>query len=190
MNVAARYAEAMNAQEKLRVLRVLFLDLDGTVRKGFDELGRFVNGPKDVEVFPEAVTAMQKYKADGWLICGISNQGGLALGHMSYEDCCAAMLETQRQCGGLFDKISFCRHHPEAKDPIMAECWCRKPRIGQIIEVAQDLARMHGGIVPPSSCLFVGDRPEDQQCAANAGIRFIWAKDWRATGGSYATLSR
>lgn len=31
--------------------RVLYLDLDGTVRHGFDELGRFVNKPEDVTVF-------------------------------------------------------------------------------------------------------------------------------------------
>jgi D-glycero-D-manno-heptose 1,7-bisphosphate phosphatase len=37
---------------------VLYLDLDGTVRQGKDDtLGRFVNGPEDVVVFPEAVQA-------------------------------------------------------------------------------------------------------------------------------------
>jgi hypothetical protein len=36
-----------------KAVPVLYLDLDGTVRKGKDELGRFVNGPDDVELFPE-----------------------------------------------------------------------------------------------------------------------------------------
>lgn len=25
----------------------------------------------------------------------------------------------------------------------------------------------------------VSDRPKDQQCAANANVPFIWAKEWR-----------
>jgi D-glycero-D-manno-heptose 1,7-bisphosphate phosphatase len=27
--------------------------------------------------------------------------------------------------------------------------------------------------------LMVGDRSEDQECAANANIPFMWAEDWR-----------
>lgn len=161
-------------------IRVLFLDLDGTVRKGFDELGKFVNGPEDVEIFPESLAAMVEYHKAGWKIAGITNQGGIALGHMSAATCVDAMLRTQNLCRGLFEKIAFCRHHPDAKDPFMAQCWCRKPRIGMVIEIAHDIAQKFSGMVQPSECLFVGDRPEDEQCAANAGIRFIWAKDWRA----------
>lgn len=42
-----------------KAVPVLYLDLDGTVRQGKDDgLGRFVNGPEDVIVFPEAVEMM------------------------------------------------------------------------------------------------------------------------------------
>ena len=30
-----------------------------------------------------------------------------------------------------------------------------------------------------SECWMVGDSPEDEGAAGNAGIRFIWAGDWR-----------
>jgi D-glycero-D-manno-heptose 1,7-bisphosphate phosphatase len=30
----------------------------------------------------------------------------------------------------------------------------------------------------------VGDRDEDEQCAAMAGLDFQWAADWRASAGS------
>ena len=33
--------------------------------------------------------------------------------------------------------------------------------------------------------LFVGDRPEDEECARLAGFPFQWAKDWRAGGGAW-----
>lgn len=39
---------------------VLWLDLDGTVRHGKDELGHFVNNAADVVVFPEAVQMMRR----------------------------------------------------------------------------------------------------------------------------------
>lgn len=160
--------------------RVLYLDLDGTVRKGFDELGRFVNTAKDVQVFPEVPGLLRIYKKAGWRIVGISNQGGIALGHMTLEQCAEAMMETHRQCRYAFDKIAWCRHHPEAKDPEYAICWCRKPKAGLVIETALDLARANNEYYPPHLSLFVGDRPEDECCAANAGIPFMWAKDWRA----------
>jgi D-glycero-D-manno-heptose 1,7-bisphosphate phosphatase len=31
----------------------------------------------------------------------------------------------------------------------------------------------------PEQILMVGDRSEDQECAANANINFIWAEEWR-----------
>lgn len=160
---------------------VLYLDLDGTVRHGYDELDRFVNGPDDVVVFPEAVELMRRWKAGGGRIIGVSNQGGIALGYQSEKDCANAMIRTHEHCQGLFDKIAWCRHHPEAAHPEMARCWCRKPAPGLLIEAALDVARRYPGeIYPPYMALMVGDRTEDKECAAIAGIEFRWAADWRA----------
>lgn len=162
---------------------VLVLDLDGTVRKGFDELGRFVNGPEDVEVFPEAVALMREWKQRGGRIIAATNQGGVSLGLVSMEKVVDALAETQRQCGFLFDKIGMCQHHPDAKDPEYARCWCRKPAPGLVIESLVDLARYTREIYPPHMALFVGDRPEDEGCAKILSMDFMWAKDWRATAG-------
>lgn len=358
---------------------VLYLDLDGTVRQGKDDaLGRFVNGPADVVVFPEATEMMRRWKQGGGRIVGVSNQGGVSLGVVSYEKVAAAMRETQRQAGGLFDKIVWCstppdsvesargpqgvfslpaaetdhgipggedgsgreaflvpplryrlcarvqaaaagreagsprclegcdiratfgpsatgllrwdhrrrghdrqddaagsehlvspdrsdhdaradhqvagpvrgeggraaaqerpaetpvalapvdicglrdstagtdaipdhetgdrrgtarrdhggagspdaalveQHHPAAKLPEFARCWCRKPSPGLLIEAAIDLAGRFGEYYPPYMGLMVGDRPEDEQCAALAGLDFQWAAGWRAQAASLA----
>lgn len=166
------------------VVRLLVVDLDGTVRKGYDELGRFVNGPEDVEVFPEAVVRLREWKAAGGRIIALSNQGGIALGHTTMARVTEAMVETHRQCGSVFDKISWCQHHPAASDPEYARCWCRKPAPGGLIEAALHLAHTHREIYPPYLGLFVGDRPEDEACARICAFDFQWAKDWRAaTGG-------
>src|SRR6266487_5006431 len=97
-----------------RVVPVLYLDLDGTVRQGKDDaLGRFVNGPEDVAVFPEAVEMMRRWKAGGGRVICVSNQGGVALGIVSYAKVAAAMRKTYVNTGQLFDKIAFCVLHPE-----------------------------------------------------------------------------
>lgn len=158
---------------------VLYLDMDGTVRWGKDELGRFVNTAADVHVFDEVPPMLEMYKTLGWRIVGVSNQGGVALGHMTMANCTEAMIETQKQCGGAFDKIAWCVHHPDAETPEMAVCWCRKPKTGLVIESALELAESTGEIYPPHMGLFVGDRPEDAQCAENAGLRFMPADGWR-----------
>jgi D-glycero-D-manno-heptose 1,7-bisphosphate phosphatase len=161
---------------------LLVLDLDGTVREGKDDaLGKFVNGPEDVRVFPQAVALMHKWKERGGRIIAVSNQGGIALGYMTLETCAKAMLETNRQCDNLFDKIAWCMHHPDATDPEMARCWCRKPSPGLLIETALDLSKRHNEFYPPYCGLFVGDRDEDEQCAKLAGFPFMRAADWRAT---------
>jgi len=162
-----------------KMVPVLYTDIDGTIRFGKDELGRFVNGPEDVQVFPEVRDLLWSYKDLGWRIIGISNQGGIALGHMTMKTCFTAMVETQNQCGGVFDKISWCSHHPDAETPEMAVCWCRKPRPGLVIESAMAMFEKTGEIYPPHLGLFVGDRPEDEKCAENAGLRFMPADSWR-----------
>src|SRR4028118_1129431 len=45
---------------------------------------------------------------------------------------------------------------------------CRKPGYGMILVAAQ-------GLTDLSNCWMVGDRPEDQQCAEAAGVKFVWA---------------
>lgn len=161
---------------------MLYLDLDGTVREGKDDaLGKFVNGPDDVRVFPEAIEKIRQWKAEGGRVVGVSNQGGIALGLVEMVQVAEAMLETQRQCDGMFDLIAFCMHHPNAKNPEFARCWCRKPAPGMLIESALDLARLHNEFYPPYMSLMVGDREEDRLCAERAAIDFQWAADWRAS---------
>ena len=167
---------------------VLFLDLDGTVRHGFDELGRFVNGPDDVVIFDGVPEKLLAYRDAGWRIIGVSNQGGIALGHLSLKDCTHAMLRTQMRTNGAFDKIVWCQHHPSAADPEMSRCWCRKPRPGMLIEGALHLAEEsekrfgRAEIYPPHMALMVGDRQEDRGAAEAANVDFVDALWWRTNG--------
>lgn len=182
-----RLTEGMPAARGERAVRILYVDLDGTIRHGFDELGRFVNGPEDVVIFDGVCDKLVRYKRAGWRIAGISNQGGIALGHVTSEDVAAAMLRTHQLCAQAFDKIAWCMHHPAAKDPEMARCICRKPRAGLVFEVSNALAEASRiarcpEYYPPHLALFVGDRPEDAGCADAANIDFMDAREWRERG--------
>lgn len=165
----------------MKKVSVLYLDIDGTVRHGKDELGFFVGKASEVIVFPEAKKLILKAKSEGWRIIGISNQGGIALGLANLIDIAEAMIETNKQCDYAFDKIAFCPHHSNATNPEYAVCWCRKPRTGLVIELALELAHQHNEYYPPPLSLFVGDRPEDKECANAANVPFMDAKEWRLT---------
>lgn len=166
----------------LKKVPLLFLDIDGTVRQGkSDALGKFVNGPEDVIVFPEAVEMMRRWKKDGGRIVGVSNQGGIALGLVNEEDVRAAMRETLRQCGNLFDEMSYCVHHPSAQEFEKAFCFCRKPKPGMLFNGVIRLRAKHSNeSYPPHMTMLVGDRIENQKCAEFMGIDFMWANEWRA----------
>jgi D-glycero-D-manno-heptose 1,7-bisphosphate phosphatase len=58
----------------------------------------------------------------------------------------------------------------------------RKPDIGMILRAIEDLGKPLGegwmiGELPEAAALRY--RPEDQQCAAKAGLNFLWADIWR-----------
>lgn len=159
---------------------VLYLDLDGTVRHNRHDPEGFINAADDVAVYPEAVTMMRRWRSAGGRIIGVSNQGGVALGHLGADECARAMMRTHELTGGLFDKVAWCVHHPAAADPEMARCWCRKPAPGLLIEAALDVAARTGECYPPYMALMVGDRDEDRECARIAGVDFQDAAEWRA----------
>ncbi len=174
--------------------KILFLDLDGTVRQ--TKSGRtFINDPEDQELIPGVIEALDKYP--DYMLIGITNQGGVAAGRKSYSD----VLLTEKNTMNLLPRLKttyYCtdfngfdcyrliriidEHFIERKidfnirrDLVQWLGLCRKPNPGMIeIAIADCLSKVYR-----NQCLFVGDRPEDQAAAIAANIPFIWAKDWR-----------
>lgn len=169
----------------VRHKKVAYVDIDGTVRLGKDDTGKYVKTPSDVRVWPKAVDRMREWKDQGGLIVGVTNQGGVALGHLTEDELAENLEETDRQTGGLFDAFSACPHHPDARLAIDAHCLCRKPSAGAIVTAMYSLKIVRDRpeeCYPPHMAVMVGDRDEDEACARAAGIRFLWAKDWRIGG--------
>lgn len=158
--------------------KILFLDLDGTVRRTKSG-ATFINDPYDQELIPGVEDLIARHQ--GWVIVGVTNQGGVAAGFKPLGDCIAEQSRTLELLPSI-ERIYFCPHSQE--------CWLvtredvdklvdpkprnyRKPETG-MIDIALLYLRK-----PPTEMLMVGDRSEDEQCAKNAGIPFMWAEDWR-----------
>lgn len=162
---------------------IIFFDLDGTLRQ--TKSGQtFINQPDDQKAIEGTQEALAYYQKKGFLLIGITNQGGVAAGHKSMQNA----IEEQRITLQLFPELSeifFCPNYGgescwqvsrgnvplEFKAPQpegYIDVSCRKPGHGMLLIAAQTLAEL-------KDCWMIGDRPEDQQCAEAAEVKFVWA---------------
>jgi len=168
-----------------KVAPALCLDLDGTIR--YSKNGEFVNKPEDVALFEGVESKLWEYRNKGYLIFGITNQGGVAYGFKTNED---HHRELDAMLALFFENpfhiIKSCFHHPSGKvEPYNHRSLLRKPDIG-MLALCEVEAFEAGYIVDWDNSLFVGDRPEDEQCAKNASIAFRWANEFFGRGNNTA----
>lgn len=114
---------------------------------------------------------------------GITNQGGVAAGHKSIQQC---ILEQQYtlQLFPQLKEIYFCPDfegkkcfrvtlhnvHNHSKSKWSGQY--RKPGAGML-----NLAMVRHKYRPQNTW-YVGDCPEDEAAARRAGVQFQWAEDW------------
>jgi D-glycero-D-manno-heptose 1,7-bisphosphate phosphatase len=167
-------------------MKLLLLDMDETVRKPISN-NKFINKPDDQKLIDGVTEAIARYP--DWKIIGITNQGGVAAGFKSFEDC----VEEQRRTMEMVPRIGlicFCTNAGESFfrlgrfngniRPLPTEnknnkTWgnFRKPNPGML-----NFAKAYYGVV--TEILMVGDREEDQLAAQAAGVEFLWAQTWRS----------
>lgn len=161
-----------NLAESMKLAPALCLDLDGTVRRSKSG-ATFIKNFQDIELMPGIEKIITIYKNMGWLIFGISNQGGVAHGFklpMEIEREVSATTALFRT--NPFHSIQTCYHDAKGKiGPYNHRSLFRKPQIGMLC-TCEEVSYKHGYIVDWDNSLFVGDRPEDEECAIAAGIRF------------------
>ncbi|MEP6698215.1 MAG: HAD family hydrolase [Verrucomicrobiota bacterium] len=136
----------------------VFLDRDGTLMRDVDYCG----DPAQVEIFPDAVNALQRLKSSGYKLIVVTNQSGIARGYFTEADYRAVEQELNRQLGdALIDGSYFCPDLPDADSSR------RKPSPEMVFEAQRehhlDLARS----------FFIGDKTSDIGCGRNAGVRTI-----------------
>lgn len=152
-----------------------FFDLDGTIRRS--KSGGFIDGPGDVELFPGVEAPLQELKGQGYLIFGVTNQGGVAYSHKTRGDVYAEI----QAMSDLFDQDPFDTYfaspfHPGGSvEPWNQMSPSRKPKPG-MLHWAEMWALERGYVIRWDGSFMVGDRSGDKECAENAGIDFEWAR--------------
>lgn len=156
----------------MKVVKALVLDFDGTVRRS--KSGKtFIEGPEDIELMPRVKKIILRYAGMGYLILGITNQAGVAHGFKTFEDVLAEMSATVDMFPeGTFSLAKACLHDGKGKVfPYNYRSLGRKPDIG-ILYLMERECFDEGYVIDWDNSLFVGDRPEDEECAKRAGIPF------------------
>ena len=139
---------------------ILFIDRDGTLIEepedfqvdAYEKL-RFVRG---------VVPALLRLRDAGWQFVMVTNQEGLGTGaypQASFEGPHQLMMQLFESQGIVFREVLIDRSFPHENQPT------RKPGIGLVLSYLQDHT------VDWKRSAMVGDRPSDNEFAANLGIR-------------------
>lgn len=155
-------------------------DLDNTLISGYMD-----NPDKDFNtwhVLPGRWSLLQHLKMQGHTIAIITNQGGVAYGLVTEDECSAKLdrvirdlgLVNPRSSGDAPDPLVYCSiHHPKGKppynDPELAAR--RKPSGAMIREAMHDYPS-----AAARGVLMVGDRPEDEAAAKDAEVPYMDAE--------------
>lgn len=143
------------------VNKALFLDYDGTLR---DCVGGNEKYPVDLNqilIKPNRTEILEKYKNNGYLLLGISNQSGVHKGELSYDKAVELFNFTNK----LLDvdiEYEFCPHQS-----VPISCYCRKPQTGLLIKFMLKYK------LDRKNCIFVGDMTSDATAAKRFGCKYI-----------------
>jgi histidinol-phosphate phosphatase family protein len=162
-------------------MKVVLLDRDGVINPLIyhDDVG-VIDAPFTASQFtllPRVPQAIRLFKDMGLKVAIVSNQPGIAKGHLKLETLRSfetTILHAVQEAGGSIDQIYYCLHHPEAKVPELRQsCRCRKHEIGMLAQASLDLhARL-------DQCYMIGDGIPDLQAGTRAGCRTIFIGRWK-----------
>lgn len=150
----------------------LCLDLDGTCRITVSGEA-FAKHDEDYQLNKNIEQIIWSYRDKGYTILGFTNQGGVAHGFKTQQQADKELEFFQ----ALFERnpfhyiySAFCDSKGTV-EPYNHRSLLRKPAYGMLALAEVDLFKQ-GYITDWDNSLFVGDRPEDEETAASAGIEF------------------
>ena len=151
--------------------RAIFLDRDGVVNElvYFPEQG-IIDSPFIANQFhlcPGVPLAIKRFQSAGYKVIIVSNQPGIAKGHMTLSNFKKIGETMKAQLGkedASLDGEYYCLHHPEAIiEQYRRDCKCRKPKPGLILQAAEDMD------IDVSQSWLIGDSLTDIKAGKNAG---------------------
>ncbi len=162
-------------------MKAVLLDRDGVINSLiYYEDASVIDSPFTTSQFrllPRVPAAIRHFNKLGLKVAVVSNQPGVAKGHLRYETLKSfeeAMISGVRAGGGQIDAIYYCLHHPDAKiRKYRKRCRCRKPSIGLLQTAASDLG------VSLAECYMIGDGVTDLLAGSRAGCRTVFIGRWK-----------
>jgi len=162
-------------------MKAVLLDRDGVINSlVYHEDAGVIDAPftaLQFKLLPRVPAAIRYFNELGLKVAIVSNQPGIAKGHLRYETLKffeRAMISRIRSGGGEIDAIYYCLHHPGAKVPAYRKrCRCRKPAIGLLRRAAADLA------IGLADCYMIGDGIPDLVAGTRAGCRTVFIGRWK-----------
>ena len=155
--------------------KTVFLDRDGVINAlVYHREQGIIDSPFTVEQFsllPGVGEAIRKLHEMDYKVILVSNQPGIAKGNLSkvtFDKIKGKMKEELAKEGAFLDGEYYCFHHPEAKvDRLKANCECRKPRPGLLLQAAKDMD------IDLSQSWMIGDGLTDVKAGKDAGCKTI-----------------
>jgi len=162
-------------------MKAVLVDRDGVINAlVYHKEAGVIDAPfkrSQFKVLPHVPKAIRMLNDLGLSVAIVSNQPGIAKGHLKPEMLKSferTILSQIRAAGGRIDGIYYCLHHPEAKvRRLRQRCRCRKPEIG-LLELAA--AELH---VSLTECYMIGDGIPDLLAGSRAGCRTIFIGRWK-----------
>jgi D-glycero-D-manno-heptose 1,7-bisphosphate phosphatase len=152
----------------------VFLDRDGVINELVaDPKTGVLESPYlagDVTLMPGVGDAIQRLAGAGFALIVVSNQPAAAKGIASAADLDAVHARVIGLLGDAADSIEdwrYCRHHPDASDPALRSCECRKPLPGLLLDAAHERG------LDLTRSWTIGDADRDVAAGEAAGTRTI-----------------
>lgn len=155
--------------------KAVFLDRDGVINPlVYHREHGIIDSPFTVEQYrllPRVCQAVKKLREMGYRLVLVSNQPGIAKGHLTREafEKIRDKMESELARGGAYlDAQYYCFHHPEAVvEEMRADCACRKPGPGMLLKAAGEMR------LDLAHSWMIGDGVTDIQAGKSAGTHTI-----------------
>ena len=155
--------------------RAVFLDRDGVINElVYHQEQEVIDSPftpGQFKLIPGVTEALKTLHDDGYLTILVSNQPGIAKGHMTeknFELIRQKMNSELSGDGAELDGEYYCLHHPEAVvEKYRVQCDCRKPLPGLLFKAAREKD------IDLKESWLIGDNLSDIQAGKAAGCRTI-----------------
>lgn len=151
-------------------IKLYIFDADGTLRRTTVPGQPTPDHDGEWELLPKVKERLNKIlsKEEDAMIGIASNQGGVELGYLSEKQARKLLNDLYTELTGKIPPKGMVQLCPDFNKPSE----CRKPKPGMLQEIIKHAS------VSPEQTIFIGDHEDDRLAAKNAGIKFMWAKDF------------